>query len=93
MLRNLEKRVEALFPVLDQKLRAQLIDVINAYFKDNCQAAVLDNNGQWTLLTPPRGEKPYRVQKEMLELAAKTSDIPTPVKMEYTVRRSPPTEK
>jgi polyphosphate kinase len=90
MLRNLEKRVEILFPVQDEKLRAELIDVLNDYFRDNCKASVLDNEGKWMLRTPAKGEKPFRVQKEMLSRAARSSDITTPAKMEYTVRRSPP---
>ena len=93
MLRNLEKRVEILFPVQDEKLRADLIDILNDYFKDNCQASLLDSEGKWTLLTPGEKEKPFRVQKEMLSRAARDSDIPGPAKMEYTVRRSPPAEK
>jgi polyphosphate kinase len=82
-----------LFPVQDEKLHIELIGIISAYFRDNCQAFVLDNEGKWTRLTPNKGEKPFRVQKEMLSRAAIASDIPTPIKMEYTVRRSPPTDK
>jgi polyphosphate kinase len=93
MLRNLEKRVEILFPIQDEKYRAQLIDMLNDYFRDNCQASVLDSECKWTLLTPGHGEKPFRVQKEMLSRAARASDVLTPAKMEYTVRRSPPTMK
>jgi len=90
MLRNLEKRVEILFPVLDEKLRVELIDILNDYFRDNCHASVLDSEGKWTLLTPVKGEKPFRVQKEMLSRAAEAGNILGPAKMEYTVRRSPP---
>ncbi|MCL2440425.1 MAG: polyphosphate kinase 1 [Treponema sp.] len=93
MLRNLEKRVEILFPVLDEKLRFEIIEILGDYFRDNCQASVLDNECKWTLLTPVKGEKPFRVQKEMLSRAARSSDIPVPAKMDYTVRRSPPAEK
>jgi len=93
MLRNLEKRVEILFPILDEKLRAELIDILNDYFRDNCQSSVLDNEGKWKLTTPAQGDKPFRVQKEMHFRAAKSSDIPSPAKMEYTVRRSLPAEK
>jgi len=93
MLRNLEKRVEILFPVQDENLRSDLIDVLNDYFRDNCQASVLDNECNWSLLTPAEGETPFRIQKEMLSRAARASDIPGPAKMEYTVRRSPPAEK
>ena len=90
MPRNLEKRVEILLPVQDEKLRSQLFDMLNDYFRDNCKASILDKDGNWTQLTPAGGEKPFRVQKAMLARAAANADIPSPVKMEYTVRRSPP---
>ena len=90
MTRNLEKRVEILFPIQDEKLGAQLRDVLGGYFRDNCQASFLDKNGAWTYLTPQEGEKPFRVQKEMLSSAAQASEKSGPVKLEYTVRRSPP---
>jgi polyphosphate kinase len=89
MPRNLEKRVEILFPIQDEKLRAELYDILNDYFRDNCQSSVLDSGGVWTRITPEDGEKPFRVQKEMLLRAARVSEEPGPVKMEYTVRRSP----
>ena len=91
MPRNLEKRVEILFPVLDEKLRVELHDILNDYFLDNCKASILDSNGRWTQLSPASGEKPFRVQKEMLARAASSGYIPSPAKMEYTVRRSPQT--
>jgi polyphosphate kinase len=89
MPRNLDKRVEILFPVLDEKLRVEYCDVLNAYFRDNCQSSVLDSNGKWTPVTPGDKEKPFRVQKEMLARAAISSNIPGPAKLEYVVRRSP----
>jgi polyphosphate kinase len=90
MPRNLKRRVEVLFPVQDEKIRVKLYDMLSDYFRDNCQASELDSDGKWTQLTPPKGEKPFRVQKQMLERAARANDIPGPAKMEYTVRRSPP---
>jgi len=89
MTRNLEQRVEILFPVQDEKIRAELIEVLNGYFRDNCKSSALDNKGNWTRVSPPSGEKPFRVQKSLLSRAAEASNIPEPVKMEYTVRRSP----
>jgi polyphosphate kinase 1 len=93
MTRNLERRVELLFPVQDEKIKAELHDILNDYFRDNCQASVLGSNGTWT--RPARNEKEnvFRVQKEMLLRAAKASEKADPVKLEYTVRRSPPAEK
>ena len=91
MPRNLDKRVEILFPIQDDKLRSQLFDMLNDYFRDNCKASILDKEGNWSQLTPANGEKPFRVQKAMLARAAASADIPSPAKMEYTVRRSPQT--
>jgi len=93
MTRNLERRVELLFPVQDEKIKAELHDILNDYFRDNCQASVLGGNGTWT--RPVRNEKEnvFRIQKEMLSRAAKASEKADPVKLEYTVRRSPPAEK
>ena len=89
MLRNLEKRVEILFPVQDEKLRADLIEVLSAYFRDNCKASVLDSKSRWTRLVPAEKETPFRVQKEIHSRAARAGENPGPAKMEYTVRRSP----
>jgi len=93
MTRNLEHRVEILFPIQDEKLRAELYNILNDYFRDNCQASVLDNKGKWTQLAPPAGEKLFRVQKEMLSRAARDSENHGSVKLEYTVRRSPPADR
>jgi polyphosphate kinase len=93
MPRNLERRVELLFPIQDEKLRVSLRDVLFDYFRDNCQASALDSDGVWTRLAPAEGEKPFRIQKEMHLRAARTADNPGPVKLEYTVRRSAPSHK
>jgi len=90
MPRNLERRVELMFPVQDEKIRAELLGILNDYFRDNCQASALDKTGKWTRLNPNEGEKLFRIQKEMLSRAARISESPGPVKHEYTVRRSPP---
>jgi polyphosphate kinase len=97
MPRNLERRVELMFPILDEMLRIELRDILFDYFCDNCQASVLDPSGVWTRLHPADGEKPFRVQKEMLSRAAsgtlQSGAGSGPVKLEYTVRRSPPADK
>jgi polyphosphate kinase len=90
MPRNLERRVELLLPVQDEKIRAELQDILNDYFSDNCQSFRLDKNGKWKRQSPEGGDKPFRVQKEMLSRATRASESPGPVKQEYVVRRSPP---
>ena len=89
MPRNLERRVELMFPVQDEKIRGEIASILNAYFSDNCQARKLNADGSWTRLVPAAGEKSFRVQKDMLSRAARESGSPGPVKPEFTVRRSP----
>jgi polyphosphate kinase len=93
MPRNLERRVELMFPVQDEKIRTGLRDTLHAYFEDNCQAFALNADGTWTRRNPPAGEKSFRLQKEMLSRAASESEHPWPVKQEFIVRRSPPLDK
>ncbi|MDR0455285.1 MAG: polyphosphate kinase 1 [Treponema sp.] len=88
MSRNLERRIEIMFPIQDEKIQAELFETLNAYFRDNCQARVLDSSGTWKRLSPSPDETPFRVQKDMLSRAARDSDIPGPVKQEFIVRRS-----
>jgi polyphosphate kinase len=93
MPRNLERRVELMFPVQDEKIRAELRGILNAYFQDNCQARALNANGTWKRRSPQPGEQVFRVQKDMLSRAASEAANPWPVKQEFIVRRSPPVEK
>ena len=89
MHRNLERRIEIMFPILDEKIRAELLGILNAYFQDNCHARVLDSGGAWKRLAPPFGDAPFRVQKDMLSRAAMDSSGPGPVKRDFIVRRRP----
>ncbi|GHV95610.1 RNA degradosome polyphosphate kinase [Spirochaetia bacterium] len=93
MPRNLERRVELMFPVQDEKIRAELRDTLNAYFQDNCQARSLNADGTWTRLSPPDREKSFRIQRDILSRAAREAGGPGPVKQEFIVRRGNPGEK
>ncbi|MCL2878792.1 MAG: polyphosphate kinase [Treponema sp.] len=88
MSRNLERRVELMFPVQDKKIITEIYSMLNAYFNDRCQARELRPDGTWRRVNAPGKEKPFRVQKDMLARAALESVIPGPVKQEFKVRRS-----
>jgi polyphosphate kinase len=47
MRRNLSKRVEILFPVLDPGHRRRLIEVLRTFFADNVKAWVLESDGTY----------------------------------------------
>jgi polyphosphate kinase len=88
MPRNLERRVELMFPILQEDIRRQIFDILEAYFRDTSHARILGRDGLWK--PPPPGEEPFRVQEYLLSLAAKASGNPWAPKQEFIVRRSPP---
>ncbi|MHC6203307.1 polyphosphate kinase 1 [Breznakiellaceae bacterium SP9] len=89
MPRNMEKRIELLFPILDENLKVRLRGLLKAYFKDNCHARVLSSSGVWKLKSSPTEEKRFRVQKYFLSEAIRAADTQSTVLQEFVVRRSP----
>ncbi len=68
MPRNLYRRVEAVFPVMEPKLRRFLIDeVLPAYLRDNQYTTQLLNNGAYQPVQMARDEEPFSVQDWLLE--------------------------
>ncbi len=53
MTRNLDKRLEILFPVLDESLMRRAIQMLEVYFQDNVKATRLDSAGHWTPVEIP----------------------------------------
>jgi polyphosphate kinase len=88
MPRNLERRVELMFPVLQDDLRQELIGILEAYFKDNCQAHLLKDDGSWQRLHPNPDEKAIRVQTWFLANARETAEKPLAAREEFIVRRT-----
>ncbi len=69
MERNLDRRVEAVFPVEDGSLAAHLRDLIlPAYLRDTVNARQLQSDGTWTRVRPAEGEEPFDVQRFLMEL-------------------------
>jgi polyphosphate kinase len=88
MPRNLERRVELMFPVLQEDLKSRLYEILEAYFKDNSQARLLGNDGRWVPLRPSGGEAPFSAQEYFLARAAAEAELPA--QQEFVVRRSLP---
>ncbi|MDE6418996.1 MAG: RNA degradosome polyphosphate kinase [Lachnospiraceae bacterium] len=77
MPRNLERRVEILFPIEDEELKAQAFHILQAQLKDNVKAHICQSDGSY-VKTDRRGREAYSCQdafcKEAKE-AAKQKDI------------------
>ena len=73
MHRNLHRRIEVAFPVLDKKLKRRVIkEGLEPYLKDNCQAWEMAASGEYKRLAPRRG-KSYSAQNILLAELAKPS--------------------
>jgi polyphosphate kinase len=67
MGRNLFRRVEVAFPVLDPVLRKRVVDEgLKAYLADNRDAWELDAQGRWSKVKPRRGARRRSAQSELL---------------------------
>jgi polyphosphate kinase len=63
MTRNLDKRVELLFPVLQADHKATVVNALRSMFRDNVKARRLRSDGVYVPVPRKRGETPCRVQQ------------------------------
>ncbi|MDR3131448.1 MAG: polyphosphate kinase 1 [Treponema sp.] len=92
MPRNLERRVELMFPVLQEDIRERIRAVLEACFRDNCQSWLLNSEGRWLRRKPSPGEEVFRVQEYLLAQAAGEAENLWASRQEFVVRRSPSSE-
>ena len=65
MPRNLERRVELLFPIWDRHNQALLDYFFSVYFADNVKVFEMQPDGSWRRKTPQAGELPVRAQEAL----------------------------
>jgi polyphosphate kinase len=65
MTRNLDKRVELMFPVEDAEHKARILYALRAMFRDNVKARWLDANGDYARREPAPGDAAFRVQQHL----------------------------
>jgi polyphosphate kinase len=72
MERNLMRRIETCFPILDPELAQRVYDEeLDNYLRDNQQAWRLHADGRYSRILPEEGEQPYSAQGALLEKLAK----------------------
>ena len=81
MPRNLHRRVEVVFPILDTELRRHLLErVVPSYLMDNTKTRLLGPDGLYTRISRPNEVARYRVQEEFLRYYTGTPlEMPRPV--------------
>lgn len=67
MPRNLNQRVEVLFPVEDRSMVSHIRqDILEPYLHDNTTARIMNADGTYTRRTPGKGKDPVNVQSLLL---------------------------
>ena len=64
MPRNLDRRVETMFPIEDAKLAREILDTMKLYFRDNVRSWLLKPDGSYERRDAGDRE-PFRVQEEL----------------------------
>lgn len=71
MTRNMIKRVELAFPIMDQRWRDQVYRDLQLYLSDNTKAWVLNSDGNYIKQQPGANEKAIGAQETFLKSAEK----------------------
>jgi len=87
MQRNLSKRLEILFPVIDKGLRRRLIGILKVFFADNVKARVLMPDGQWRPV--PRKGRRVRAQEKLYKDAVKAVRAAEQTAMQFQPLKRP----
>ena len=74
MARNMDRRIELLFPVSAPEARAKVLSALDAMFQDNVKARRLQADGTHTRLRPARGEEPFRAQLHLYREAQRAME-------------------
>jgi len=67
MPRNLDRRIETLFPIEDPALKQELIDILDLAWADNTNARLQLADGSYQRLTPDSKESPRNSQYEFMD--------------------------
>ena len=75
MTRNLDKRIELMFPVEAEGPKSKVAHALRAMFRDTVKARWLDADGSYRRRKAPRGEPPFRVQQYLYEEARRAAAL------------------
>jgi polyphosphate kinase len=93
MPRNLERRVELMFPILQENTIKRIAHILTCYLKDNCQARVLQQDGSWIRKKPGKGESIFNAQDHFYQRVKELTGNTWAPKQEFIVRKSSPTQE
>ena len=69
MTRNIHRRVETMFPVLDESIKKRIMrEIFETYFADNCQSWQMEPDGTYTKIPIGRGHKRFAAQEALMAM-------------------------
>jgi polyphosphate kinase len=75
MTRNLDKRIELMFPVESAEHKAKVLSTLRAMFRDNVKSRWLGADGEYRRRPLAPGEAPFRVQAHLQEEARRLAAL------------------
>ncbi|MFZ9521639.1 MAG: polyphosphate kinase 1 [Silvanigrellaceae bacterium] len=76
MPRNMDRRVEVVWPVEEEYLKAKVVDVLSYCLRDNFKSHVMKNDGTYASSTAVRG-KVFRSQERLIDMARLENSAPS----------------
>ena len=75
MNRNLFRRIEVAFPILDKAMKKRVItEGLHPYLKDNTNSWELDSDGHYHARKPRARQEPFSAQQHLMEALAQSSN-------------------
>ena len=88
MNRNLDRRIELMFPILDKAAFDDVKSILDTYFKDNTNALELQSNGSWAVCERGKKETAIQAQAELYKKYKKIDETkPKSSEKQFEVRR------
>jgi polyphosphate kinase len=75
MTRNLDKRIEVMFPLESEEHKREAKAALEAMFRDNVKARRLGSDATYKRVRRPKGEPPFRVQQFLQDEAKRAADL------------------
>jgi polyphosphate kinase len=79
MPRNLDRRVELLFPITSEEGREKIRKFFDILFSDNVKARILQSDGTYHFKKRKKNEEPLRAQDALFRLALQKKETPRPL--------------
>ena len=69
MQRNLNSRIEVVFPIEDPRLKDKVMQVMRLCLQDNCKARELHSDGSYRRVDREADEAPYNMQESLIKMS------------------------